>query len=169
MFEPVEIHFQAMYKHSLATLYEPDHYSQYYYRFAYPSNIVVSAGAGSGKTAVLSERMLDFCLKGNNITEALVLTFTNAAAKEMKERVVEWIRDFFEKNGKGCNAVIGISGGKDSMILAKCFQELKRHSDFDFDVNKLFQKGIILYDLLLVFGNRHHLIRSLGESIKALV
>lgn len=51
------------------------------------SNIVVSAGAGSGKTAVLSERMLDFCLKGNNITEALVLTFTNAAAKEMKERI----------------------------------------------------------------------------------
>ena len=47
------------------------------------SNIVVSAGAGSGKTAVLSERMLDFCLKGNDITEALVLTFTNAAAKEM--------------------------------------------------------------------------------------
>ena len=51
------------------------------------SNIVVSAGAGSGKTAVLSERMLDFCLKGNDITEALVLTFTNAAAKEMKERI----------------------------------------------------------------------------------
>ena len=51
------------------------------------SNIVVSAGAGSGKTAVLSERMLDFCLNGNNITEALVLTFTNAAAKEMKERI----------------------------------------------------------------------------------
>ena len=39
-------------------------------------------------------------------------------AKEMKERVVEWIRDFFEKNGKGCNAVIGISGGKDSSVVA---------------------------------------------------
>ena len=56
------------------------------------SNIVVSAGAGSGKTAVLSERMLDFCLKGNNITEALVLTFTNAAAKEMKERIRKSIK-----------------------------------------------------------------------------
>ena len=51
------------------------------------SNIVVSAGAGSGKTAVLSERMLDFALKGNDITEALVLTFTSAAASEMKERI----------------------------------------------------------------------------------
>ncbi len=34
------------------------------------------------------------------------------------ERIVEWIRDWFEVNGKGCNAVIGISGGKDSSVTA---------------------------------------------------
>lgn len=50
-------------------------------------NIIVSAGAGSGKTAVLSERILDYCLKGNDIRKVLVLTFTNAAAMEMKERI----------------------------------------------------------------------------------
>ena len=44
IFDPIEIHIQAMYKHSLGTLYEPDHYSEYYYRFAYPSNIIFSAG-----------------------------------------------------------------------------------------------------------------------------
>ena len=44
VFDPVEIHIQAMYKHSFSSLYEPDHYSQYYYRFAYPSNIIISAG-----------------------------------------------------------------------------------------------------------------------------
>lgn len=44
IFDPIEIHIQAMYKHSLGTLYEPDHYSEYYYRFAYPSNIIISAG-----------------------------------------------------------------------------------------------------------------------------
>lgn len=44
VFDPFEIHFQAAYKHSLSSLYTPDHYSQYYYRFAYPSNIVVSIG-----------------------------------------------------------------------------------------------------------------------------
>ena len=44
VFDPIEIHFQAMYKHSLSSLYTPDHYSQYYYRFAYPSNIIISAG-----------------------------------------------------------------------------------------------------------------------------
>lgn len=38
--------------------------------------------------------------------------------KKITEEVVEWIRDFFEKNGKGCNAVVGISGGKDSSVVA---------------------------------------------------
>lgn len=44
VFDPLEIHIQAMYKHSLSTLYKPDYASTYYYRFAYPSNIIVSAG-----------------------------------------------------------------------------------------------------------------------------
>lgn len=39
-------------------------------------------------------------------------------AIEVKNKCVEWIRNFFEKNGKGCNAVVGISGGKDSSIVA---------------------------------------------------
>ncbi len=34
------------------------------------------------------------------------------------EKCVNWIKDFFEKNGKGCNAVLGISGGKDSSVCA---------------------------------------------------
>lgn len=50
-------------------------------------NILVSAGAGSGKTAVLSERILEYCLDGQDIRRFLVLTFTNAAASEMKERI----------------------------------------------------------------------------------
>ncbi len=57
------------------------------------SNIIVSAGAGSGKTAVLSERILDYCLKGNDIRKLLVLTFTNAAALEMKERIRKKLLD----------------------------------------------------------------------------
>ena len=39
-------------------------------------------------------------------------------AKQVKDQVVQWIRDWFEANGKGCNAVIGISGGKDSSVVA---------------------------------------------------
>lgn len=39
-------------------------------------------------------------------------------AKKVKDQIVQWIRDWFEKNGKDCNAVIGISGGKDSSVVA---------------------------------------------------
>ena len=39
-------------------------------------------------------------------------------AEKVKNECVKWIRDFFENNGKDCNAVVGISGGKDSSIAA---------------------------------------------------
>ena len=39
--------------------------------------------------------------------------------KQVKDECVKWIRDWFEVNGKGCNAVLGLSGGKDSTIVAK--------------------------------------------------
>lgn len=39
-------------------------------------------------------------------------------AKKVKEDIVQWIRDWFEENGPGCNAVLGISGGKDSSVVA---------------------------------------------------
>lgn len=38
-------------------------------------------------------------------------------------RIIEWTQDWFEENGKGCTAVIGISGGKDSTITAKLLVE----------------------------------------------
>ncbi len=39
-------------------------------------------------------------------------------AKIVKNEVVQWIRDWFDKNGKDCMAVVGISGGKDSSVVA---------------------------------------------------
>ena len=51
------------------------------------TNIIVSAGAGSGKTAVLSERVLTKLKRGISLDNLLILTFTNAAAAEMKERI----------------------------------------------------------------------------------
>ncbi len=44
-------------------------------------------------------------------------------ALKVKNDCVAWIREFFENNGKGCNAVIGISGGKDSSIVAALCKE----------------------------------------------
>ncbi len=44
-------------------------------------------------------------------------------AKKTTEQCVCWIREFFEQNGKDCNAVIGISGGKDSSVAAALCKE----------------------------------------------
>ncbi len=41
----------------------------------------------------------------------------------MKEKIIAWIREYFEKNGKDCKAVIGISGGKDSSVCAALLVE----------------------------------------------
>ena len=48
-------------------------------------------------------------------------------AVKAKNECVEWIRSFFKKNGKGCNAIVGISGGKDSSVAAAlCVEALGR-------------------------------------------
>lgn len=47
--------------------------------------------------------------------------------KETKNELIAWIRDWFEENGRGCNAIVGISGGKNSSICAAlCVEALGR-------------------------------------------
>ena len=68
-------------------------------------------------------------------------------AEKVKNDIVAWIRDWFEANGKGCNAVLGISGGKDSSVTAAlCVEALGRDrvigvlmpngEQFDIDVSR---------------------------------
>ena len=47
----------------------------------------------------------------------------NFDAKETKKELLKWIKEWFEVNGKGCNAVLGISGGKDSTVTAALLVE----------------------------------------------
>ena len=63
------------------------------------SNILVAAAAGSGKTAVLVERIIKKVLgDGIDIDKLLVVTFTNAAAAEMRERVLDAIYKKLDDN-----------------------------------------------------------------------
>lgn len=57
------------------------------------SNTIVSAGAGSGKTFVLSKRILNHLINGVSVEDLIVLTFTNEAAREMKERVIKNVKE----------------------------------------------------------------------------
>ena len=63
------------------------------------SNILVAAAAGSGKTAVLVERIIHKIIDEQmDIDKILVVTFTNAAASEMRERILEAIYKKLEEN-----------------------------------------------------------------------
>ena len=57
-------------------------------------SILVSAAAGSGKTAVLVQRIIELICKedGIDIDKLLVVTFTNAAAAEMKDKIYKEIK-----------------------------------------------------------------------------
>jgi len=91
-------------------------------------------------------------------------------AVRVKNECVEWIRDFFEHNGKGCNAVIGISGGKDSSVAAAlCVEALGR----DRVIGVLMPCGVqhdIDMALLLVnhLGIKHYII-NVKDAIDGLM
>jgi ATP-dependent helicase/nuclease subunit A len=57
------------------------------------SNLLISASAGSGKTMVLVNRIIEQIKKGIAVDELLVVTFTNAAAKEMKQRIQKALQE----------------------------------------------------------------------------
>jgi len=66
------------------------------------SYLVIHASAGSGKTYSLVQRILRICLRYPNahksIQNILALTFTNKAANEMKERILNWLTIFTSEN-----------------------------------------------------------------------
>jgi tRNA(Ile)-lysidine synthase TilS/MesJ len=66
------------------------------------------------------------------IERSLITTYRSKIWAKFIKAIKEY--DLIQPDDKIC---VCISGGKDSMILAKCFQELKRHSDFEFEVKYL--------------------------------
>ena len=62
------------------------------------SSILVSAPAGSGKTKILVSRIIELLKEGYNISDFLVLTFTEAAGNEMKQRLVEELNELVSQD-----------------------------------------------------------------------
>ena len=95
-------------------------------------------------------------------------------AKAVKDDIVKWIREFFEQNGKGCSAVVGISGGKDSSVVAAlCVEALGKDMVFGVLMPNGEQVDIdASYSLVKHLGidycvvNIHEAIRSLKHEIK---
>lgn len=87
-------------------------------------------------------------------------------AEKTKDEVVTWIRQFFDENGPGCNAVLGISGGKDSSIAAAlCVEALGRNRVIGVLMPNGEQADIEMARLLV----NHLGIRSIEVNIKSAV
>lgn len=126
------------------------------------TNILVSAGAGSGKTGVLTERILDRLRDGDSINELLVLTYTKAAAAEMRSRIRSKIadalamsqgteREHWEKQ------MMFLSDAPITTLHSFCLRLLRRHYqmipglDPDFRILDPNQASVHRQDLLKAF------------------
>lgn len=86
--------------------------------------------------------------------------------KRVTDEAVEWIKDFFDKNGKGCNAVIGISGGKDSSVAAAlCVKALGNERVIGLIMPNHEQSDISdAYKIAEYLGIRHAVV-NIGEAV----
>ena len=95
-------------------------------------------------------------------------------AKHATEAVTNWIKDWFEANGKGCNAIVGISGGKDSSIAAAlCVRALGKDRVIGVIMPNGEQSDIDMALLLIKhLGIKHHIVNiksaydGISEEIK---
>ncbi len=91
-------------------------------------------------------------------------------AVRVKDECVAWIRKFFEENGPGCNAVVGISGGKDSSIAAAlCVEALGRDRVIGVLMPQGQQHDIDMAQLLVNhLGIRHYVI-NIKDAVDGLL
>ena len=89
-------------------------------------------------------------------------------AMKVKNDCVEWIRDWFEHNGPGCNAVIGISGGKDSSVVAAlCVEALGKDRVVGVMMPNGEQSDIACsYDLVMHLGIKYTVV-NIGAIVEA--
>lgn len=97
--------------------------------------------------------------------------------KESTEKAAQWIRDFFEENGKGCNAVVAISGGKDSSVTAAlCVKALGKDRVIGVMMPNGVQRDIAQAELLIntlgirsfnidISGSYNAIMKELGEKL----
>lgn len=87
-------------------------------------------------------------------------------AEKVKNECISWIKNFFEENGKDCNAIVGISGGKDSSIVAAlCVQALGKERVVGVLMPNGEQKDIDMAMLLVNHLGIRHIVVNIGKCV----
>ena len=94
----------------------------------------------------------------------------NFDAKKVKNEIVQWIKDWFNENGKGCCAVVGISGGKDSSVVAAlCVEALGKDRVFGVLMPQGEQSDIDFSYKLVRHLDINNCIVNIGDTISTLI
>ena len=91
-------------------------------------------------------------------------------AAKVKGELVAWIRDWFEHNGKGCNAIVGISGGKDSSVAAAlCVEALGKERVIGVLMPNGEQSDIAMSHLLVEHLGIEHYVINIHDGYQGLL
>lgn len=91
-------------------------------------------------------------------------------AESIKNDCVRWIRAFFEENGKGCNAIVGISGGKDSSVAAAlCVEALGKERVIGVLMPCGVQQDIDMAELLVSHLGIKHYVINIKEAVDGII
>ena len=91
-------------------------------------------------------------------------------AQKVKDECIEWIRHFFEENGKGCNAVVGISGGKDSSVAAAlCVEALGKDRVIGVLMPQGEQHDIDMAHLLVNHLGIKHYVVNVKDAVEGII
>ncbi|MGZ3539005.1 MAG: UvrD-helicase domain-containing protein [Thermodesulfobacteriota bacterium] len=89
----------------------------------FPHVTILKASAGSGKTYSLAQRFVQFLLSDeipqNHLRNILAITFSNNAAKEMKERILSWLKDLYFRDPEKIEELSGIVSLKKEHLAEK--------------------------------------------------
>lgn len=95
---------------------------------SYNQNLVVSASAGSGKTSVMIRKIIDLILNKNlHVKDLLVLTYTNSAANEMKQKLINAINEKAQENPKLLSEIDDIPLADISTFDSFCQKLVKKY------------------------------------------
>lgn len=93
----------------------------------------------------------------------------NFNAIKVKNDCVKWIRDWFEQNGPGCNAVIGISGGKDSSVVAAlCVEALGKDRVAGVLMPNDYQADLADSYILCEYLDIAYVVVNIGSTVESL-
>ena len=91
-------------------------------------------------------------------------------ALKVKNECIEWIREFFKNNGPDCNAVVGISGGKDSSVAAAlCVEALGKDRVIGVLMPQGEQHDIDMAYLLVNTLGIKHFVVNIGETVESII